>query len=593
MKDIIAKLEAIEKSCPVCGNQMCECGMTEEEKRGRGRPPKSNSIPDGESVLFDKMLNLLNAAEMAKSRGQFEKVASINDELDQVEQRALAKLGKEAVNRFWNNYYSATDMDLALEEAVGSKKDNAVRILKGVVKYMQDTGSPPGKALLWALRNPKKAVVIGAAFFYTEETFAAINWTWSLATDPWATIMTTFTYVTTPEPNGFISSAFDKARGLFGFSNYGQALEDFRELTGRNSSITRAALWVWEMIREYALPIVAISYMFNNTKELFNFIKNNDPDQKGKSSKNTSRQSPAVDQDDSNDGTIGIRGNRPMPTIKRDDSDDKQPREGKEKMKFNESSNWNVLYDSNHAKNVRARVRIPNMNEEEVREWFTGTFQPLQIHELYQDPNEIIDEDDMEEGNEFTGALARAQDSGAKEFEVGGKTYPVKENSDGAKNPTAFEKTFTITYEDLRTGETKQKTFNNDKEWDRWLDQQKAGRIKVLSYSEGPVEENTAGAPVATPPGAKTTNAPDKNTANKSTRSAAVFPAGKVIPKPPGTTTITLNVPRDTIKPPGGTITVGPADTPADTPAQMKESDRQMRGELTTREMGDMMAQVH
>jgi hypothetical protein len=39
-----------------------------------------------------------------------------------------------------------------------------------------------------------------------------------------------------------------------------------------------------------------------------------------------------------------------------------------------------------------------------------------------------IKEDDMEEGNEFSGALAKAKASGAKEFKVDGKTYPVKES---------------------------------------------------------------------------------------------------------------------------------------------------------------------
>jgi hypothetical protein len=41
-------------------------------------------------------------------------------------------------------------------------------------------------------------------------------------------------------------------------------------------------------------------------------------------------------------------------------------------------------------------------------------------------PPEVA-EGDMEEGNEFSGALARAKAAGAKEFEVDGKTYPVKE----------------------------------------------------------------------------------------------------------------------------------------------------------------------
>jgi hypothetical protein len=37
-------------------------------------------------------------------------------------------------------------------------------------------------------------------------------------------------------------------------------------------------------------------------------------------------------------------------------------------------------------------------------------------------------EDDMEEGNEFSGELAKAKATGAKEFEVDGKTYPVTED---------------------------------------------------------------------------------------------------------------------------------------------------------------------
>lgn len=36
--------------------------------------------------------------------------------------------------------------------------------------------------------------------------------------------------------------------------------------------------------------------------------------------------------------------------------------------------------------------------------------------------------EEVEEGNEFTGALAKAKEQGKKEFTVGGKTYPVKES---------------------------------------------------------------------------------------------------------------------------------------------------------------------
>ena len=46
------------------------------------------------------------------------------------------------------------------------------------------------------------------------------------------------------------------------------------------------------------------------------------------------------------------------------------------------------------------------------------------------DNEETIDEAEMDEGNEFSGALAKAKAAGAKEFEVDGKSYPVKEESE-------------------------------------------------------------------------------------------------------------------------------------------------------------------
>jgi len=42
-------------------------------------------------------------------------------------------------------------------------------------------------------------------------------------------------------------------------------------------------------------------------------------------------------------------------------------------------------------------------------------------------PADDLEEDEMEEGNEFSGALAKAKATGAKDFEVGGKRYTVKE----------------------------------------------------------------------------------------------------------------------------------------------------------------------
>ena len=45
-----------------------------------------------------------------------------------------------------------------------------------------------------------------------------------------------------------------------------------------------------------------------------------------------------------------------------------------------------------------------------------------------------VDEADMEEGNEFSGALDAARDAGEKEFEVDGRTYPVKETEYNVRN---------------------------------------------------------------------------------------------------------------------------------------------------------------
>jgi hypothetical protein len=49
---------------------------------------------------------------------------------------------------------------------------------------------------------------------------------------------------------------------------------------------------------------------------------------------------------------------------------------------------------------------------------------------------EDVNEDDVEEGNEFSGALARAKAAGAKEFEVDGKKYQV--TSEGFKEMDAY-----------------------------------------------------------------------------------------------------------------------------------------------------------
>lgn len=55
---------------------------------------------------------------------------------------------------------------------------------------------------------------------------------------------------------------------------------------------------------------------------------------------------------------------------------------------------WSVLYDAEHAKNLRARVRMQEgATEETVREWFTRTFQPLVIQELRK--NDALEENPL------------------------------------------------------------------------------------------------------------------------------------------------------------------------------------------------------
>ena len=49
-------------------------------------------------------------------------------------------------------------------------------------------------------------------------------------------------------------------------------------------------------------------------------------------------------------------------------------------------------------------------------------------HDSLQGAGDFLEEEDMAEGNEFSGALAAAKASGAKEFEVAGKRYTVKED---------------------------------------------------------------------------------------------------------------------------------------------------------------------
>ena len=54
-------------------------------------------------------------------------------------------------------------------------------------------------------------------------------------------------------------------------------------------------------------------------------------------------------------------------------------------------------------------------------------FKPRRDRDMEIDFEEIGEEEEVEEGNEFSGELAKAREAGKKTFTVGGKTYPVKE----------------------------------------------------------------------------------------------------------------------------------------------------------------------
>jgi hypothetical protein len=70
------------------------------------------------------------------------------------------------------------------------------------------------------------------------------------------------------------------------------------------------------------------------------------------------------------------------------------------------------------------------MSDEELVQLETehGDLVNQAAHGSLQSRADFLDEEDMAEGNEFSGALAKAKAAGAKEFEVDGKKYTVKED---------------------------------------------------------------------------------------------------------------------------------------------------------------------
>jgi hypothetical protein len=74
--------------------------------------------------------------------------------------------------------------------------------------------------------------------------------------------------------------------------------------------------------------------------------------------------------------------------------------------------NKNGKLDSDDFKKLRDKVSEATVDEDMIKS---------------KKDDDKKDDKDMEEGNEFSGALDAARDAGKKEFKVDGKTYPVKE----------------------------------------------------------------------------------------------------------------------------------------------------------------------
>jgi len=82
-------------------------------------------------------------------------------------------------------------------------------------------------------------------------------------------------------------------------------------------------------------------------------------------------------------------------------------------------------------KKLRSTKKTETKEEEEMcsecgSKMYEGECSECGMGGMYEE----MDEEDMEEGNEFTGELERARKEHKKEFKVGNKTYPVKEGKE-------------------------------------------------------------------------------------------------------------------------------------------------------------------
>jgi hypothetical protein len=84
------------------------------------------------------------------------------------------------------------------------------------------------------------------------------------------------------------------------------------------------------------------------------------------------------------------------------------------------------------------KLRDAKNHKKEVEEYYTSN-----------ENNEAETDEEMEEGNEFTGALAKAKESGKDSFEVDGKKYSVKESENKLVKKLKTKNTLSLTEDEL------------------------------------------------------------------------------------------------------------------------------------------------
>ena len=90
---------------------------------------------------------------------------------------------------------------------------------------------------------------------------------------------------------------------------------------------------------------------------------------------------------------------------------------------------WNVIYDSVNAKNVKASVRMKkDMNEADVREWFQRVFSPMGIHEMTKIQLEAEKVDEYEMGTQgSSGSSVQVSPAQGATISVNGKKIVAKD----------------------------------------------------------------------------------------------------------------------------------------------------------------------